>query len=167
MAELHFSVASPETAFYDGKHKLKSDVATAYNGTMLEMNSDGELIVDTGAGAVRGMLYEFRQFVEFPTSDNVAADMAGKYVNYATGHFMAFVGKDFFAAGSFPTVGTKLYAGATTNAGKLVTSAVSGVTVPVGIMDGSTTIVDETGTAVTVAIVRFNFTPLSFVDAIV
>lgn len=148
MAELHFSVASPQTAFYTGHNKLKSDVATAYNGTLLELSA-GEWIVDTGAGNARGILDEQRQFVEFPTSDNVASDMKGKYVNVATGSFRAFIGKDLFSAGAIPSVGAKLYAGTAGGVGKY---AASGATAIIGIVEGTTTITDETGTAFTVAI---------------
>lgn len=165
MADYTFHVGTPGEALYDGHKKLNANVATARNGTLLELSS-GEWIVDTGAGNVRGALYEFRQFVEFPVDENVAADMAGKYVNVARGTFMALIGADHFVGGTIPAVGSKLYAGASGDAGKYKTTAASGVTIPIGEVEGTTTYTNENGVTVTVAIVRLDLNRLSYVDAI-
>lgn len=151
MANYFFSVA--RGGEYNGKHKIKSDVTTLRNGNLVTLSS-GEIVLDTGVDKVaRGMLYEFRPYAEFPANDNVAATEAGRYANFVTGVFSAYVGVDHFAAGSLPAVGDKLYAATAGNVGKLATTG----TTPLGECELTTTVPDGAGGTISVALCRFNF----------
>ncbi len=151
MANYYFAVA--RGGEYNGKHKIKSDQTTLRNGNLIKLDS-GEIILDAGTDKeARGFLYEFRPYAEFPKDDNVAATEAGRYANFVTGVFSAFLGVDHFAAGALPAVGAKLYAATAGNVGKLATTG----TTALGECELTTTVPDGAGGTISVALCRFNF----------
>jgi hypothetical protein len=158
MTEYFFSVA--RGGEYNGKHIIDADVTTLLNGNLIALNSSGEIILDTGAAnVVRGMLFEQRPRTEFVQDDNVASTHAGKYANFVTGAFSAFVAAGHFSSGSMPSVGDKLYPATSGSVGKLATSsAVTGQRV-LGEVELITTVPDGVGGTYSVALCRFNFEP--------
>ena len=107
MSELFFSVATPDPSIYDGKHTLDADETTVYNGYLAALDSSGHVIISTGSPI--GMFYDKMALERFPASSNLATYLSTEHVNYVTGFFKAFVGKDLFSAGAMPTVNAKLY----------------------------------------------------------
>jgi len=97
----------------DGKHKLNSSVSTLYNGMLLKLNSNGELVLPTAeTDEIAGVAYEPAQVGAFswPQDENIATTYAGKYLTIAKGRFEALLSKSFFVGGSVPaTIGTRLY----------------------------------------------------------
>lgn len=158
MPEYFFSVASG--GYYNGKHIIKANVTTLLNGNLVALDSDGAIILDTGAAnTARGFLFEHRPGAEYVQDDNVASTHAGKYAAFVTNSFQAFLAAGHFAAGVMPNVGDKLYPGTSGNVGKLATSsAVTGQKV-LGEVELITTVPDGVGGTYSVALCRFNFEP--------
>lgn len=155
MANYYFAVA--RGGEYNGKHKIAAAVTTLRNGNLVKLDS-GEILLDAGVDKVAvGFLYEFRPYIEPNLDDNVASTHAGKYANFVTGLFSAFVGVDHFAAGALPAVGAKLYCGTAGAVGKL---AVTGTTA-LGECELHTTVPDGAGGTIAVALCRFNFLVLA------
>lgn len=160
MAEQHFSVASPGTAFYNGKHQLATGITgTLVNGNVVMLDAYGYVTRDDGTGKERGLAYEPMSFVEFPTSNNLVTYMKYKYMNFVGGHFVGFVGKDLFKGSVLPPIGAKLYPLGGADIGLLGITGITGTSAPVGVMDGSATLPVGTtgGSGETVAMVQFDF----------
>jgi hypothetical protein len=153
MSELYFAVAANGPAIYDGKHNLDEDETTVYNGYLV-MQSAGIAAVSTGSPI--GMFYDFMALERWPTSANLATYLGGKPVNYVTGFFKAFVGKDLFSAGAIPAVDAKLY---DNGHGKLATASVGGA-VAIGVVENAAVTVQHPAGALTVALCRFDFTQI-------
>lgn len=158
MTEYFFSVA--RGGEYNGKHIIDADVATLLNGNLIALNSSGEIILDTGAANVaRGFLFEQRPRTEFVLDDNVASTHKGKYANFVTGAFSAFLAAGHFVSGTIPSVGDKLYPGTSGNVGKLATSSVVSGQRVLGEVELITTLPDGVGGTYSVALCRFDIGP--------
>lgn len=151
MSELFFSVATPDPSIYDGKHDLDPAETTVYNGYLVALNSSGSAIISTGSPI--GMFYDKMALERFPASSNLGTYLVGKKVNYVTGFFKAFVGKDLFSAGAIPTQNAKLY---DNGAGKL---ALAGSTA-IGVVENADITMQNPTGARTVALCRFDFTQI-------
>jgi len=151
MSELFFSVATPDPSIYDGKHNLDASETTVYNGYLAALNASGEVIISTGSPI--GMFYDKMALERFPASSNLATYLGDEKVNYVTGFFKAFVGKDLFSAGAMPTVNAKLY---DNGAGKL---GLAGSTA-IGVAEIVDISIQHPEGARTVALCRFDFTQI-------
>jgi hypothetical protein len=151
MSELFFSVATPGTAIYDGKHDLKTTVTTVYNGYLAAIDSSGSVIISTGSPV--GMFYDKMALERFPTTSNLGDYLGGKKVNFASGAFKAFVGKGLFSTGALPTQNAKLY---DNGAGKL---ALAGGTV-IGVVENADIDMTHPEGTRKVALCRFDFTQI-------
>lgn len=167
MATRYFQVADDRPSLYKNKWTLGTGVTTAYNGTALEMGSDGTLgVSNAAADTVFGLLWEPTfPIAQWPTVDtaadevNIAAHYAGRKVNVVSGRFMALVGKQLFAQTAFPTnIGDTVYNFGDGRLSNTDTGSATALGKYLGSVNLHNSLSPESGqTYETVGVVEFNF----------
>lgn len=162
MANRYFSILNADHAIFDG-HGILANTGSVYNGNlaMLGGGTSGSMVLSTGSAI--GMFFDMLAMKELPSTQELVANIGGKYVNVAMGAFEALIGPDLFYGGALPTPGTVLY---DFGNGTIDTAARGRTTRPIGLcMDVSQTIrTPSTGSPIDstyqVARCKFDFTQI-------